>query len=119
MADAHGSGPCVRKDVEVQLLSRALRGQVLRGLALCFAHLGFRLLASPAGCGTKRPETGFIPHRFPVERVGISTWTPRRRIASGQLTAFIAGRSIIRLCPEGADGLLAKSGSGLVAESPR
>ncbi len=24
MADAHGSGPCVRKDVEVQLLSRAL-----------------------------------------------------------------------------------------------
>ncbi len=31
MADAHGSGPCVRKDVEVQLLSRAPKVPLTRG----------------------------------------------------------------------------------------
>lgn len=41
-----------------------------------------------------------------AEHTGISTWTLRRRIASGQLTAFTAGRRIIRLRPEDVDALL-------------
>ena len=37
MADAHGSGPCVRKDMEVQLLSRAPAHLWLRGVGQGFS----------------------------------------------------------------------------------
>lgn len=39
-------------------------------------------------------------------RTGISKWTLRRRIAAGELRAFVSGRRIIRLRPEDVDGLL-------------
>lgn len=40
-----------------------------------------------------------------AERTGISTWTLRRRIASGELAAFTVGRRILRVRPEDVDGL--------------
>lgn len=40
------------------------------------------------------------------ERTGISRNTLRRRIASGELPAFMTGRRILRLRPEDVDGLL-------------
>ena len=51
------------------------------------------------------------PQRFETlaqaaERTGISTWTLRRRITAGELTAYVAGRRIIRLRPEDVDHLL-------------
>lgn len=51
------------------------------------------------------------PQRFETlaqaaERTGISTWTLRRQISAGKLTAYMAGRRIIRLRPEDVDDLL-------------
>jgi excisionase family DNA binding protein len=40
------------------------------------------------------------------ERTGISRNTLRRRIASGELPAFMTGRRILRLRPEDVDRLL-------------
>ncbi len=40
------------------------------------------------------------------ERTGLSRNTLRRRIASGELPAFMAGRRILRLRPEDVDRLL-------------
>lgn len=40
-----------------------------------------------------------------AERTGVSSRTLRRRIASGQLTAFRAGPRIIRLDPQEVDRL--------------
>lgn len=41
-----------------------------------------------------------------AERTGLSTRTLRRRIASGELTAYRSGRRIIRLDPTDVDRLL-------------
>jgi excisionase family DNA binding protein len=51
------------------------------------------------------------PQRFETlsqaaERTGISACTLRRRIASGDLTAYTVGRRILRLRPEDVDALL-------------
>ena len=43
-----------------------------------------------------------------AQRTGISTWTLRRRIATGELRAFVSGRRIIRLRPQDVDGLLSE-----------
>lgn len=40
------------------------------------------------------------------ERTGLSRNTLRRRIASGELPAFMSGRRILRLRPEDVDRLL-------------
>lgn len=40
-----------------------------------------------------------------AERTGISVWTLRRRISSGELVAFTVGRRILRVRPADVDGL--------------
>ncbi len=44
--------------------------------------------------------------RTASERTGISTLTLRKRIASGHLPAYRAGRRIIRVRPEDVDAML-------------
>lgn len=41
-----------------------------------------------------------------AERTGISLRTLRRRVASGELPAFVTGRRILRVRPEDVDQLL-------------
>ncbi len=40
-----------------------------------------------------------------AQRVGVSVWTLRRRSASGDLVAYTAGRSILRVRPADVDAL--------------
>ena len=40
-----------------------------------------------------------------AQRTGVSVWTLRRRIASGELIAYTAGRRILRVRPADVDAL--------------
>lgn len=40
-----------------------------------------------------------------ASRVGVSVWTLRRRIAAGELAAYMAGSRILRVRPEDVDNL--------------
>ena len=75
MADAHGSGPCVRKDVEVQLLSAAPKVNVINKSQqafylfdgfLCFYRFMLYALCSSTHCSyflcQKRHYLQAVPH---------------------------------------------------------
>ncbi len=58
---------------------------------------------------THRTRRQFESLSQAAERTGLSTRTLRRRIASGDLTAYRNGPRVIRLDPDGVDWLMIRN----------
>src|SRR5712691_7830590 len=87
-ADAHGSGPCVRKDVRVQIPPRPRAG-------LCYSSIFDRLRwRPPCLSGGTTPRN---PPRGPLSCCGSGRWPASRRGGASTVGMLLPGRACLAL----------------------
>src|SRR5712691_2470433 len=88
-ADAHGSGPCVRKDVRVQIPPRPRVGLAY---SLALASFAYARSAGPGGRPPGTPRVAPSPAAVPAD--GLVLWL----VGGALLATFLSSLFLVLLC---------------------